>query len=112
MMWLQWTGRRRARASLAVMAAALAGCAGAPGDWQADTVPLVTQPAEVASTRRAPCPALDPAITAEARRVTPIASAADLDSLTAALIGSEAVKNASLTRLARAYEKCRRGAGQ
>jgi hypothetical protein len=99
-------------AVLAVMAAALAGCGGAPTAWRADTVPLVTAPVEAASARGAPCPAVDPAITAEARRVTPIASAAELDALTAALIGSEAAKNASLARLVRAYEKCRRGAAQ
>jgi hypothetical protein len=55
---------------------------------------------------------LDPAIIAEARRVTPIASAAEFDALTAELIGSEAAKNSNLTRLVRAYEKCRRGAAQ
>ena len=107
---LQRTGRGRAAAFIAVMAAGLAGCADAPDNWRAGTVPLVTAPAEAASARRAPCPAVDPAITAEARRVTPIAGAPELDALTAALIGSEAAKNASLARLARAYEKCRRGA--
>jgi hypothetical protein len=104
--------RGRAGAVLAVMAAALAGCAGAPGNWRADTVPLATAPLEAASARRAPCPALDPAITAESRRVTPIASAAELNALTASLIGPEAAKNASLTRVVRAYEKCRLGAAQ
>ena len=112
MTWLHRTCGDRAGAVLAVMAAALGGCAGAPDNWRADTVPLVTAPAEVASAKRAPCPAVDPAITAEARRVTPIAGAQEIDALTAALIGSEAAKNASLARLARAYEKCRRGAAQ
>ena len=106
-----WMRRSLAGVALALIAAALAGCAGAPAEWRADTVPLATAPGVAASTRRTPCPAVDPAITAEARRVTPIASASELDALTAALIGSEAIKNASLARLMRAYETCRRGAG-
>jgi hypothetical protein len=99
-------------AALAAMAAALAGCGRAPAAWRADTVPLATAPAAAANTRRTPCPAVDPAITAEARRVTPIAEASEFDALAAALIGSEAVKNASLARLLRAYETCRRGAAR
>ena len=109
---LQRTGRGCAAAFLAVMAAWLGACADAPDNGRAGTVPLVTAPAEAASARRTPCPAVDPAIAAEARRVTPIAGAAELDALTAALIGSEAAKNASLARLVRVYEKCRREAAQ
>jgi hypothetical protein len=107
-----WMKRGLAGASLVVSAAALAGCASAPAQWQADTVPLARAPAVTISARLAPCPAVDPAITTEARRLTPIAGFPEGEPLTAALIGSEAVKNASLARLMRAYETCRRGAGR
>jgi hypothetical protein len=84
-------------------------CANPPGGWQADLVPVAIWPAEAPPmVRRDPCPPVDPAIKAEAGRVTPIGAALRDDALTAALMGSEAAKNASLVRLARAYEKCRR----
>jgi hypothetical protein len=98
---------RLARAGIAVIGCLLAGCASPPADWRAKSIAVA--PATAAQpVSRAPCPAIDPAITAEARRLTPIAGVTEPDALTAALMGSEAVKNASLARLARAYEKCRR----
>jgi type IV pilus biogenesis protein CpaD/CtpE len=98
---------RLARAGIAAIGCLLAGCASPPADWRAQTIPVATATA-APPVRRAPCPAIDPAIIAEAQRLTPIAGIIEPDALTAALMGSEAVKNASLARLARAYEKCRR----
>jgi hypothetical protein len=100
-----------AGAILAGLICALAGCAGPSPRWTADTVPVVTAHAETYRVRSAPCPAIDPAIHAEASRLTPIRNLQDADALTAALMGSEAAKNASLARLARSYENCRRRGG-
>lgn len=87
-------------------------CANAGGEWPAETVPVIAvHPAPPVAMPR-PCQAIDPAILTETKRVTPIAEARDADALTAALIGSEAAKNASLARLARAYENCRRRAAK
>jgi type IV pilus biogenesis protein CpaD/CtpE len=96
---------RLASAGIAAVGCLLAGCASQPADWRTQTIAVA--PATAAPPlRRAPCPAIDPAITAEAQRLTPIAGVIEPDALTAALMGSEAAKNASLARLARAYEKC------
>lgn len=99
-------------ALMAGLVCALAGCSSPPSPWISNTIPVITAPAATAPAGRERCSALDPDITAEARRVTPIAGVTGVDALTAALIGSEAAKNASLARLARAYEKCRRGASK
>jgi hypothetical protein len=86
-------------------------CASPPEGWQPDLVPVAIQPVEAPPmVRGEPCPPVESAIKAEAGRVTPISEALRDDALTAALIGSEAAKNASLARLARAYEKCRQRA--
>jgi type IV pilus biogenesis protein CpaD/CtpE len=100
---------RLAGAVLAAVTATLSGCASPPELWPAGTVPVVIAEPAPSIARRAPCPAIDPAIISETRRVTPIGALREGEALTAALIGSEAAKNASLARLARAYEKCRRG---
>jgi hypothetical protein len=90
---------------LAATAALLAGCAvDAPG-WRAETVPVILERVQPALLF---CPPLDPAIEAEATRVTPInAARGDLDAATAALLGSEARKNARLREIAAAYRSCR-----
>jgi hypothetical protein len=96
--------------SLAAIAALLAGCSAELPQWRAETVPAIVVPSvpvSAAKPTRA-CPPLDPAIAAESTRLTPIGQAREADGLTAALMGSEAAKNASLASLARAYEKCRR----
>jgi hypothetical protein len=92
-----------------VLCLLVAGCTSTADEWPADTIPVITAPAAAPRALPAQCPAIDPAILTETRRVTPIASLREGEALTAALIGSEAIKNASLARLARAYEKCRRG---
>jgi hypothetical protein len=98
---------RGALASAAIMI--VPGCSSPPTSWHADLVPVKTRRVEVPSmVRRSACPPVDSAIAAEAQRLTPIAGVMEPDALTAALMGSEAAKNASLARLARAYEKCRR----
>jgi hypothetical protein len=99
---------RGALASAAIMS--VSGCTSPPTSWHAEIVSMETRPVEVPSmVRRNPCPPVDTSITAETQRLTPIAGVTGADALTAALMGSEAAKNASLARLARAYEKCRRG---
>lgn len=96
------------RALLASICLLMTGCANSSVEWLADTVPVITAPAVMPAA----CPAIDPAIITETRRVTQIGVVRDADALTAALMGSEAAKNASLTRLARAYENCRRRAAK
>jgi hypothetical protein len=96
---------------LAGLVCALAGCATPSPRWTADTVPVAAAPVAAPAAPRPPCPAIDPAIISETQRVTPIGRLQDADSLTAALMGSEAAKNASLARLARSYENCRRRGG-
>jgi hypothetical protein len=97
-------------ASLAATAALLAGCSAELPQWRAETVPAIVVPAAPVSAAKLPrpCPPLDPAIEAEAKRLTPIAQAREVDALTASLMGSEAQKNASLVKLTRAYEECRK----
>ena len=97
-------------ASLAASAALLAGCSAELPQWRAETVPVVVVHSAPVDTAKPPrrCPPLDPGIEAEARRLTPISQAREVDGLTAALMGSEAAKNARLASLARAYEACRR----
>ena len=95
-------------ASLAAAVALLAGCSAELRQWRAGTVPAVLMhPAPVSVPKSSPCPPVDPAIEAEAKRLTPIGQAKDVDALTAALMGSEAAKNARLRQAAQAYERCR-----
>jgi hypothetical protein len=96
-------------ASLAATAALLAGCAAELPGWRAETVPVVVVHSAPASAAKSPprCPPLDPAIEAEMRRLTPMNKAKELDGLAAALMGSEATKNAQLRQVAMAYERCR-----
>ena len=95
--------------SLAATAALLTGCAVELPRWHAETVPAVVVYAAPVSGPKSPsCPPIDPAIEVEAKRLTLIGRAREVDGLTAALMGSEAQKNASLARLALAYEACRR----
>jgi hypothetical protein len=97
-------------AFLAVTAALLAGCSAERPEWRAEPVPAIVVPAAAISAAKPPrpCPPLDPVIGAEAKRLTPIGQAKDVDALTAALMGSEAAKNARLAMLTRAYERCRK----
>ena len=96
-------------ASLAATAALLAGCSAELPQWGAETVPAVlVHPAPVSVPKSPACPPIDPAIKAEAKRLTQIGQARELDALTAALMGSEAAKNARLRQAAQAYERCRR----
>jgi hypothetical protein len=97
-------------ACLAATAALLAGCSAELPQWRAETVPAIIVPAAPvgAAKPQRPCPPLDPGIEAEAKRLTPIGQAKDVDALTAALMGSEAAKNARLVMLTHAYERCRK----
>src|SRR5262245_8907574 len=93
-------------AVLAALAASLAGCSASPAIWAPETGPAVlAAPVPVAASMppgapaaRRPCPPIDPAVAAESQRLTPIAGspAGDTDALTAALMSSEAAKNARL----------------
>ena len=95
-------------AALAAAAAALAGCSVAPAQWSAEMVPVIT--GAPAPARSKPCAALDPAIGAEAERLTPLAGdgGRNTDALTASLMQSEVAKNARLRQVLAAYERCRR----
>ncbi len=113
-------------AILAGLAASLAGCTVPLTPWPAEIVPVALQPADTTSavgnapkrqidaparTKYAGCPPIDASLTAEAARVTPLngARAGGIDALTAALMRSEAEKNARLRQAVAAYEVCRRG---
>lgn len=96
-------------ALLAAVAAAVAGCSGSAGPWQPQTVPVIVEPPG-ASQRplRARCRPLDPAIAAEAQKMTHIATMRDggIDALSSALMASEARKNAWLKKAAENYRRC------
>jgi hypothetical protein len=96
----EW-GERAARMKIAFLTAAcalLAGCSVVPTTWPAETIPSPRERTESGLRPKArSCPALDATIPAEAAKITPIIGhRADLDALTAALIASEARKNAKL----------------
>jgi hypothetical protein len=95
---------------LVCLAVLLAGCSSRPDAWRAEAVPVVLEQASGAEKRRAPsCPAMDLEIQAEAKRVASLESlrSGGSDALAAALIGSEANKNARLRQALTAYELCR-----
>lgn len=96
--------------SLAATAALLAGCSADVPQWRAETIPAVVVSAAPVSAVKSPrpCPPLDPGIEAEAKRLTPIGEAREVDALMATLMGSEAAKNVLLRKAALAYERCRR----
>jgi hypothetical protein len=98
-------------AVVAAIAASLAACAVEPAGWHAEIVPAILRAADPSTAAKyAGCPKLDPALAEESKRMTPIAGVSrDFDALTAALMGSEARKNARLRQAISAYERCRRG---
>lgn len=92
---------------LAGLAAALAGCSQTSGRQGAAAVsgPLAVEPA-----MPEPCPRMDPRILGEANSETPAAVLTDGGSpaLAAALMASEARKNARLREAVAAYGDCRK----
>jgi hypothetical protein len=96
-------------ATLAVLAGALAGCSVKPVQWRAETAPAVlAAPVAASAPKIASCPPIGAAITAEAQRSTPLEAmrTGGVDALTAALMRSEAEKNARLRQAVAAYEVC------
>jgi hypothetical protein len=95
---------------LAAAAASLAACSAGPAAWQAETVPVVVvAPAPAQMSKPSRCPPIAAGVTGEASRMTPLAPMRDggIDALTAALMRSEAEKNARLRQAVAAYERCR-----
>jgi hypothetical protein len=92
----------------AALAASLAGCSASPGVWPAEIVPVVMAPPPAAVA--APCPPLNPAVAREATRVTTLEAvrAGGIDGLAAALMRSEAEKNARLRQAWDAHRRCAR----
>jgi hypothetical protein len=91
----------------AVMTATLAGCSAAPAEWRAETVPVVMA-SPTPAAMPPPCPPLDPGVAKEAARVTPLEAlrAGGIDGFAAALLRSEAEKNARLRQAWAAHQKC------
>jgi hypothetical protein len=97
-------------AILAAAAASLAACSAGPVAWQAETVPvLVIAPAPPQIPKSPRCPPIAASVTAEASRMTLLESTRDggIDALAAALMRSEAEKNARLRQAVATYERCR-----
>jgi hypothetical protein len=95
---------------LAPIVALLAACSAGPATWQAETVPVVVvAPAPTQMPKSSRCPPIGTSIVSEASRMTPLEPmpAGGIDALTAALIRSEAEKNARLRQAVAAYELCR-----
>jgi hypothetical protein len=69
-----------------------------------------TAPTPSQATTSPRCPPIDAAVTWEASRMTPLEPMREgsIDALTAALMRSEAEKNARLHQAVKAYERCRR----
>ena len=92
------------------LAAALAGCSQSSGRRGAETVsgPLAA-PVTSAAVQAERCPRMDPRILGEANSETPAAVLSDGGSpaLAAALMASEARKNARLREAVAAYDDCR-----
>jgi hypothetical protein len=89
----------------------LADCSVQPDAWKAETISAVQEsPKGVVPPPAPSCPPIDPEIPAEAKRVASLDSirSGGTDALAAALIGSEAHKNARLRQALVAYERCRR----
>jgi hypothetical protein len=96
---------------LAATAALLAACSAGPSAWQAETVPVVVVASAPAQTPKSPkCPPIAASVTGEASRMTPLEPMrkGGIDALAAALMRSEAEKNARLRQAVAAYEECRR----
>jgi hypothetical protein len=117
-------GGRMRIAILAALAASLVGCTVPLTPWPAEIIPVALQPAAApggaenapqrlidAPARRkyADCPPIDATVTAEAVRITSldVARTGGIDALTAALMRSEAEKNARLRQVVAAFEQCR-----
>jgi hypothetical protein len=97
--------------SLAALPALLTGCAAELPQWRAETVPAILVPAAPAvAVKPRACAPLPSEITAEAARMAPLddARVGGVAALSAALMGSEARKNARLRQAVQAYERCRR----
>jgi hypothetical protein len=95
-------------AILAAVAASLTACSAGPAPWQAKTIPVVVI-ASVSTPKSPRCPPIDADVAREAKRMTPLELMRDsgMDGLTAALMRSEADKNARLRQAVMAYERCR-----
>jgi hypothetical protein len=95
---------------LAPITAMLTACSAGPGAWQAETVSVVVAaPAPAQMPRPSSCPPIAASVKGEASRMTPIEPMREggIDALTAALMRSEAEKNARLRQAVNAYERCR-----
>jgi hypothetical protein len=95
---------------LAPIAAALAACSAGPAAWQAEIVPVVVIASAPTQMPKSPrCPPLTASVTDEASHMTPLAPmpSGGIDALAAALMRSEAEKNARLRQAVAAYERCR-----
>jgi hypothetical protein len=95
--------------ALAATAALLAACSAGPAVWQAETVPVVVTTAPAQTPRPTECPPIAAGVTGEASHMTPLEPmrAGGIDALAAALMRSEAEKNARLRQVVMAYEVCR-----
>jgi hypothetical protein len=94
---------------LAATAALLAACSTGPA-WQAETVPVVVVAQAAPQMPRPPqCPPIAAGVMGEASRMTSLEPMRDggIDALAAALMRSEAEKNARLRQAVAAYERCR-----
>jgi hypothetical protein len=103
-------GRRMRIAILATVAASLAACSAGPVGWKAETVPVVVvASAPLLMPKSTTCPPIAATITGEASRMTQLKPMRDggIDVLTAALMRSEAEKNARLRQALATYERCR-----
>ena len=95
---------------LATAAASLAACSAGPAAWHAETVPVVVvAPAPPQTPKSSRCPPIAAGLTGEASRITPLEPMREggIEALTAALMRSEAEKNARLLQAVKAYERCR-----
>jgi hypothetical protein len=95
---------------LAATAALLAACSAGPAAWQAETVPVVVVASAAAQMPKSSrCPRLTASVTDEAARMTPLEPMREggIEALAAALMRSEAEKNARLRQAVNAYERCR-----
>jgi hypothetical protein len=95
---------------LVATAALLAACSAGPIAWQAETVPVVVAAQAPTQMPKSPrCPPIAASVTGEASRITPLEPMrnGDIDALAAALMRSEAEKNARLRQAMIAYERCR-----
>jgi hypothetical protein len=110
--WPVVWGHRVRIAILTAATASLAACSAGPATWRAETVPVVvvmTAPPQMSKSPR--CPPIAANVMSEASRITPLEPMRDggIDGLTAALMRSEAEKNARLRQAVNAYEHCRAG---